>query len=141
MIPLRILIVDDEAIVRELLETILTNNGHETVAAQSGAEGVRYLLFDRFDLVITDLQLGDTSGMEIIRKVKELDETTIVFLMTGCRDALCRVKALQMGADAFLAKPFDLDEMISLIQFHSVKYLAAGKLRMHFPRNDLAVSE
>lgn len=141
MIPLRILIVDDEAIMRALLETFLKNYGHQTSAAQTGDEAVSHLLLDNFDLVITDLQLGNTSGLEIIKQTKKLNETTIVFLMTGCRDSHCRSQALQLGADAFLAKPFDLDELISLIQFHSVKYLAAGRLRMNFPRNELAVSE
>ena len=141
MIPLRILIVDDEPIICDLLEALLTDYGHETVAVYTATDADRCLLFDRFDLVVTDLQLGESSGMEIIRKAKALDDTTIVFMMTGCRDALCRSKALDAGADAFLDKPFDLDELISLIQFHSIKYLAAGKLRAHAPLNDLAVSE
>ncbi len=135
MIPLRILIVDDEAVMRVLLETFLKNCGHQTVAARSGEEAVQNLLFDNFDMVITDLQLNETSGIEIIKKAKKLTETTIVFLMTGCRNAHCRSQALQHGADAFLAKPFDLDELVSLIQFHSIRYLAAGKLTRQFPRN------
>ncbi|MBE0585831.1 MAG: response regulator [Desulfofustis sp.] len=141
MIPLHILIADDEAILCDLLETILRNFGHETVTAQNGDEAVGHLLHDDFDLVITDLEMGETNGLEVVRRAKEIDETTIVFLMTGCRDSQCRTQALLSGADAFLAKPFAIDELISLIQFHSIKYLAAGKWGLPVPQKALMVSE
>lgn len=141
MIPLQILIADDEAIMCDLLETILRNYGHQTVAVHTADEAVRQLRLDDFDLVITDLQMGETNGLEVVRRAKEFDETTLVFLMTGCRDAQCRTQALQSGADAFLAKPFAIDELISLIQFHSIKYLAAGKWGIHSPQKALRVSE
>jgi two-component system, OmpR family, response regulator CpxR len=141
MLPLHILIADDEAIMCDLLETILRNYGHETIAVHTAEEAVRHLLFDDFDLVITDLQMGEANGLEVVRRAKELDETTIVFLMTGCRDAQCRTQALLSGADAFIAKPFVIDEFISLIQFHSIKYLAAGRWGALSSIKDLRVSE
>ena len=128
MVPMKILIVDDEAVMRELLSTILESYNHEAHTAESGAEAIRKLQDETFDLVITDLQMSPIDGFAVINHARQSSDELLIFLMTGCRDAQCAVDAYRLGADAFLTKPFSIDELVSHIQFHTIRLLASGQL-------------
>jgi DNA-binding NtrC family response regulator len=107
----RILLVDDEAPSREALLTLLKNFGYAVTGAGSGAEALRLLSPDRFDIVISDLFLPDCTGLDILRKVKELSPLIEVIMITGHGSAETAVKAMKEGASDYITKPLNIEEL------------------------------
>lgn len=104
----RVLIVDDEATVCQVLETALGKRGHQYVTVKDGEEAAIALRKqDPFHLVITDKNLPGKSGLEVLKEVKELSPETDVIVMTGYSSAESAIEALNLGATAYLEKPFD----------------------------------
>ncbi|HEY6008160.1 MAG TPA: sigma-54 dependent transcriptional regulator [Geobacteraceae bacterium] len=107
----RILLVDDEAPSREALLLLLKNFGYTVVGAGSGAEALKLLAPDRFDLVISDLFLPDCTGLDILKKAKELSSALEVIMITGHASAETAVKAMKEGACDYITKPLNVDEL------------------------------
>jgi two-component system, NtrC family, response regulator PilR len=107
----RILIVDDEPSMRELLSIMLRKEGYGVEVAESRATAAVALARGPVDMVITDLRLPDGDGMEILRHVKTASPDTIVIVMTAYGSTQTAVAALKLGAHDYLIKPFDLDEL------------------------------
>jgi DNA-binding NtrC family response regulator len=110
----KILIVDDEAFIRENLERILQEEQYATTSARDGKQALDFLKEEPFDLVFLDLKLPDVSGLEILKKVKEYDPDLLVIIMTGYASVESAVDALKMGAYDYIKKPFKAD-VIKLI--------------------------
>jgi two-component system, NtrC family, response regulator AtoC len=110
----RILIVDDESFICENLERILGEEHYHTVVVQDGAGALKALRDETFDLVFLDLKLPDISGIDILRKIKELDPDLLVIIMTGYASVESAVEALKLGAYDYIKKPFKAD-VIKLI--------------------------
>ncbi len=111
------LVADDEKIVRQLLELILKKAGFSVTLAEDGDQALKILTSDTFHLVITDLQMGKTSGLEVVRKAKAR-RGTIVIMITGCCDDQYKREAFQLGADDVLFKPFSTTELFGSISLH-----------------------
>jgi two-component system response regulator PilR (NtrC family) len=107
----RILVVDDEQSMREMLGITLVKEGFAVVAAATRAEASTLLAKHRIDLVISDIRLPDGDGIEILRHVKSASPETIVLMMTAYGTAESAVAALKLGAHDYLIKPFDIDEL------------------------------
>jgi two-component system response regulator PilR (NtrC family) len=107
----RVLVVDDELSMREMLSIMLGKEGHEVVTAASRSEAARVLERGAVDLIITDLRLPDGDGIEILRHVKAAAPETIVVVMTAYSTTETAVAALKLGAHDYLIKPFDVDEL------------------------------
>jgi len=107
----RILVVDDEQSMRELLGITLGGEGLHVETAESRASAARSLASGHFDLVITDVRLPDGDGIEILRHVKSAAPDTVVIVMTAYSSAETAVAALKLGAHDYLIKPFDVDEL------------------------------
>jgi two-component system response regulator PilR (NtrC family) len=107
----RVLVVDDEQSMRELLAIMLTKEGFEVVAAESRAVAAAVLAQGPVDLVITDVKLPDGDGIEILRHVKAASPETVVIVMTAYGTTETAVAALKLGAHDYLLKPFDVDEL------------------------------
>jgi two-component system, NtrC family, response regulator PilR len=107
----RILVVDDEPSMRELLSIMLRKEGYGVEVAESRAAAAVALARGPVDMVITDLRLPDGDGMEILRHVKTASPETIVIVMTAYGSTQTAVAALKLGAHDYLIKPFDLDEL------------------------------
>jgi len=110
----KILIVDDESFICENLERILKEEQYHTVIAQEGRSALRALEEESIDLVFLDLKLPDISGLEVLKKIKEMDPDLLVIIMTGYASVESAVEALKMGAYDYLKKPFKAD-VIKLI--------------------------
>lgn len=110
----KILIVDDEAFIRENLERILQEEQYATTSARDGKQALAFLKEEVFDLVFLDLKLPDISGLEILKKIKEYDPDLLVIIMTGYASVESAVDALKMGAYDYIKKPFKAD-VIKLI--------------------------
>jgi DNA-binding NtrC family response regulator len=107
----RVLVVDDEASMRELLGIMLRKEGFDVVAAQSRSEAAKALAARTVDLVITDVKLPDGDGIEILRHVKAAAPETIVIVMTAFGSTESAVAAMKLGAHDYLIKPFDIEEL------------------------------
>ncbi len=113
--PGRILVIDDDGMVRELLSDILQAAGHTVVKAAGGREGIRLFRQDAFDLVLTDLGMPDCSGWEVATAVKGIAPRTPVALVTGWGLTLDRRKMKESGVDLVLNKPFQYPEVMALV--------------------------
>lgn len=107
----QILVCDDEANLRELLCLALEENGHRTRGAANGAEALRLLEQSPWDLLITDLRLPDISGLDLLRRAKELAPERPALLMTAFASASTAVTAMKEGAFDYLEKPFEMEEL------------------------------
>jgi len=109
----RILIVDDEEGMRELLGIMLMNDGHRVETASGVPEAERLLREDNFDLVITDLRMGKdaTAGMAVLEKVRELDRGVPTIMITAYGSVDTAIEAMKKGAIDYIQKPFRNEEM------------------------------
>ncbi|MGH7370013.1 MAG: PAS domain S-box protein, partial [Candidatus Methylomirabilaceae bacterium] len=113
--PGRILIIDDDRMVRDLLSDILQSEGHTVVPAAGGREGIRLFRQGTFDLVLTDLGMPEFSGWEVAVAIKTIAPKTPVVLVTGWGLTLDRAKLKAAGVDLVLTKPFQYPDVISLV--------------------------
>jgi two-component system, NtrC family, response regulator PilR len=107
----QILIVDDERSMREMLAILLKKEGLDVRSAGSRAEAADQLARGAVDLVLTDVKLPDGDGLEILRHVKAGSPETAVVVMTAYGTAEMAVAARKLGAEAYILKPFDVDEL------------------------------
>lgn len=113
--PAPILVIDDEADLRELLDISLRRMGHDVVMAGSLAEARLRLAERRYSLVLTDMRLGDGLGIEIVRQLSASPERTPVAVITAYGSADNAVDALKAGAFDYIAKPVSLEQLRTLI--------------------------
>ncbi len=107
----KILIVDDEQLIRWSLEQNLKKQGYEVVSAASGEEALRVLREDAPDLMLLDIQLPGISGLEVLERIQEMEEEIIVIMITAHGVLETAVKAMRIGAYDYIHKPFNLDEL------------------------------
>ncbi len=113
MEPLKILVVDDEVPIRELLRKGLTQiGGYSVEVAQNGMEAVEKIEKDLFDLVLTDLMMPEMDGMELLRKIKGTRPDLMVIMITAHGSIDTAVEAMRLGADDFTTKPIELNELL-----------------------------
>jgi DNA-binding NtrC family response regulator len=110
-----ILVIEDEATVRSLLITALTNAGYGVETAMDGPSGLAKLETGRFDVVLTDLALPQGSGLAIAGSVKRLHPRTPVVLITGWGHVLDPERLREQGVDLMLVKPFRLERVLSVV--------------------------
>ena len=114
----RILIVDDEQSLREFLEILLRKAGHDVTTASSGEAAVALWEDEpppEIDLVITDLKMNRVTGIDVLRKVKEVAPETEVIVMTAYQTTETAIEAMKLGAYDYTTKPFKVDEIKVLI--------------------------
>jgi DNA-binding NtrC family response regulator len=112
----KILIVEDELIARENLDHVLTKEGYDTVAVESGVRAFKELEQQEFDLVLTDLRMQQVDGMQVLERTKELYPDTEVVVITGFATVSTAVEAMQKGAYHYLPKPYKIDEARILVR-------------------------
>jgi two-component system nitrogen regulation response regulator NtrX len=112
----RILVVDDEAAIRESLRMILEYEGYGFVGAASGQEGIGLVQRDRPDLVLLDIKMPGMDGMEVLRKLRALDDTLPVVMISGHGTTSTAVDAIKSGALDFLDKPLSSERVIVTLQ-------------------------
>lgn len=112
----KILIVDDDPLMRQFLAEALTQKGYEVEIAKNGKEALTFLKKTAFDLLITDMKMPDISGIEVLRKTKEIAAQTIVIVMTAHGTIENAVEAMRLGAFNYLLKPFTPDALKTLIE-------------------------
>ena len=114
-IKAKILVIDDDKVIQEGCNRILTGEGYDVETAFTGQEGLKKMEEETYDLVITDLKMPDISGMEVLKKIKNNDPDIGVIMITGYSTAETAVEAIKLGAFDYLPKPFTPDELISVV--------------------------
>lgn len=112
----RILVVDDEESIREFLEIMLKKEGYEVTCAEDGARAIDLLSKKSFDMVISDLQMPNVTGIELLKHVKDNYPDLVFMMITAFGTTESAVEAMKMGAYDYLTKPFKLDEVRLNIQ-------------------------
>ncbi|MHC4939729.1 MAG: sigma-54-dependent transcriptional regulator [Planctomycetota bacterium] len=114
--PLRILVVDDEESVRFFLQRGLTKAGYHVDEASSGGEAIEKLGALPYDVVLTDLVMPEVSGLDVLAAAQEMDGGAVVILMTAHGSVDNAIDALRLGACDYLAKPFEMKELLVTVE-------------------------
>lgn len=122
----RILIVDDEPMVRDVVSRYLAREGYRSDTASTGAEALARLDNDRYDLVLLDIMLPERTGLELLSDVRRRSDMPVIFL-TARADEPDKVLGLELGADDYVTKPFSPRELVALVR--SVLRRAQGPAR------------
>jgi two-component system response regulator PilR (NtrC family) len=107
----RILVVDDEPSMRELLQIVLRREGYSVRLAENGRSALASLEKEPADVLISDIKMPDMSGVDVLREAKRLDPDLVGIMVTAFASTETAVEALRLGAYDYLTKPFDVDEL------------------------------
>jgi DNA-binding NtrC family response regulator len=108
----RILVIDDEADIRESLEALLCLEGYTVEMAQNGGDGLRRSEAANYDIILLDLMMPDRSGMEVLSEIRERDVETPIFMITAYGSVEVAVSALKNGANDYFSKPWDNEKLL-----------------------------
>jgi two-component system response regulator PilR (NtrC family) len=111
----KILVVDDELSMREFLDVLLSKEGYKLSLASNGKQAVKLIQTNSYDLVLTDIRLGDITGFDVLNKVKKKDPDTVVIMISAYSTTQIAVDAMNHGAYDFVPTPFDNSELKSTI--------------------------
>lgn len=125
----RVLLVDDEDNIRKSLGWVLNKNNFEVTTSPSGEEAVELLRRTKYDLVITDLVMGNLDGLEVLKLSKKYHPETGVIILTGHAGVSSAVKALNLGADDYIQKPCDTDDLLNKVNRSIEKKDLLARLR------------
>jgi two-component system, NtrC family, response regulator PilR len=114
----RILVVDDEPSMREMLRIVLRRDGYDVALAANGAEALDILQRERVDLLLSDIRMPDVSGVEVLRTAKEANRDLVAFMMTAFASTDTAVEAMRLGAVDYFTKPFSMDELRLKVRRH-----------------------
>jgi DNA-binding NtrC family response regulator len=112
----RILVIDDDPVVLGVIAQMLRVNGYEVVAAPSGESGIKELESDHYELVLTDLMMPETDGMEVLESVVSQFPNTKCIILTGYGSIRSSVEAVKMGAFDYITKPIQSGELLATIE-------------------------
>jgi two-component system response regulator CpxR len=111
----RILVIDDDVELCQLVNRFLTQEGFEVESVNSGAAGAERALSKNYELVVLDVMMPEVNGFDVLRRIRAQSHMPVLML-TAKGDALDRVLGLEMGADDYLAKPFNPQELVARIR-------------------------
>jgi two-component system, NtrC family, response regulator AtoC len=109
---IRVLIIEDESLIRWSLRQKFEEQGYQVTEANNGADGIKELESHLFDLILLDYRLPDMTGLEVLRTVRETDQDVVVIMMTAYSNIENAVEAIKLGAHDYIAKPFQMEEML-----------------------------
>jgi two-component system, NtrC family, response regulator PilR len=112
----KILIVEDEKSMREVLRMLLEGEHYEVTTAADGLEGLSFIEKDIYDLVISDMKMPKADGLTVLKKVKELSPETIVIMITAFGTTETAIEAMKSGAYDYISKPFNIDEIRLIVR-------------------------
>lgn len=113
--PYRLIVVDDDGRIRDLLRRYLSQEGFEVLLAEDARALDRLLLRDHADLIVLDLMLPGEDGLSVCRRLRARQDTTPIIMLTAKGDDVDRIVGLEIGADDYLAKPFNPRELLARV--------------------------
>lgn len=121
----RVLVVDDEASLRDMLRIVFRRDGYEVIVAESGRQALDLLKREHVDLLLSDIRLPDVGGVEVLRAAKTANRDVVAFMMTAFASTDTAVDAMRLGATDYFTKPFSMEELRLKVRQH----LEASRLR------------
>ncbi len=112
----KILIIEDEKSMRDVLRILLEGEGYEVASAADGIEGLDWLNRDIFDLVISDIKMPKVSGFEVLKRAREISPDTLVIMITAFGTTESAIEAMKLGAYDYIHKPFKIDEIRLIVK-------------------------
>lgn len=137
--PLRVLVVDDEPPIRRLLRTSLSAQGYQVIEAEDGQSALGQLRRNAVDVLVLDLGLPGMDGFEVIKQMQESGSAIPIIVLSVRADEAGKVRALDMGADDYVTKPFGIDELLARIRAAVRHRLQQEGERPVFKSGDLTV--
>lgn len=132
----KILIIEDEPNIRELILYNLKTNGYDGVAAEDGLVGITMVHREKPDLILLDIMLPEKNGYDICRELREEGNNTPIIMITAKTEEIDKVMGLEYGADDYIAKPFGIREMMARIKAVLRRYEAGSSV----PAGDTVIS-
>jgi len=126
MKSIRILVIDDEGVICDACDLVLTERGHAIDRCMTGESGLQAIKQGDYDIILLDMKLPDIDGMEILQAICKKTSMPRVIVMTGYSTMANAVQAMKLGAIDYLAKPFTDDELISAVENAFSKQLSHG---------------
>ena len=123
----RVLVADDDSVIRELITEILSNEGYKVTSVNNGNDAVESILVNDHDLVILDINMPKMNGVEAVKEIREQDENVYILLISGEAETEEIKEALNYGADKFLPKPFKKDKLLKEIESIDFKKIKKKK--------------
>ena len=123
MMDTKILVVDDDNNISELLKVYFTNEGYEVKIASDGVEGISYFKMYEPDIVLLDIMLPKKDGWQVCREIREMSSKPII-MITAKGEVFDKVLGLELGADDFVVKPFDMKELSARVKAVLRRYQA-----------------
>ena len=126
----KILIVEDDDNIRELLRLYLEREGYEILEAENGAAGMSRWKADQPDLILLDMMMPVMDGWQVCREIRESGSTTPIIMITAKGETMDKVTGLEMGADDYIVKPLEMQEVVARVRalFRRLAPDEAGKL-------------
>lgn len=151
----KILIIEDEPNIRELVTYNLKQNGYEPFGAEDGVSGIKIISSEKPDLILLDIMLPGKDGFEILKELRLDGLKTPVIMLTAKSDEIDKVIGLELGADDYISKPFGIRELMARIKAVLRRYdenfneefkapqnvITAGKLEIDFDRYEATYNE
>jgi DNA-binding response OmpR family regulator len=143
-----VLVIEDEADIRQLLRTLLEREGFITTEAENGRDGVRKFHERHPDIVILDVGLPDLDGWQVLERIRDMSDTPVLML-TARSTELDKVRGLNAGADDYLTKPFSRGELLARLQAISRRLIARsepvttfedGQVRVDFAHQEVSLN-
>ena len=134
-----ILIVEDERKLSRVLQLELDYENYTTEIADNGKEALRLIEEKDWDLVLLDIMLPELSGMEVLRRIRRTDEFTPIILLTARDQVHDKVSGLDLGANDYITKPFQIEELLARIRVHLRKTTTQVAKGEQFKVGDLSV--
>lgn len=114
--PERILIVEDEQKISRVLQLELDYEGYETVVAADGKQALEYIETEEWGLILLDIMIPELSGLEVLRRIRRQGNETPVILLTARDEVYDKVNGLDLGANDYITKPFQIEELLARIR-------------------------
>ena len=112
----KILIVEDDDNIRELLRLYLEREGYEILEAENGAAGMSRWKADQPDLILLDVMMPVMDGWQVCREIRESGSTTPIIMITAKGETMDKVTGLEMGADDYIVKPLEMQEVVARVR-------------------------
>ena len=143
----KILIIEDEANIRELISYNLAGNNYRVMEAENGLQGFEMSIREKPDLILLDLMLPGKNGLDICKELREKGLKAPIIILTAKHDDIDKVMGLEFGADDYMTKPFSVHELMARIkavlrrseQSSEVKYITRGDLTINIERHEVLV--
>ena len=130
MLDTKILVIDDDANICDLLKIYFENEGYDVKLANDGVEGVNYFKIYEPDIVLLDIMLPRKDGWQVCREIREISSSKPIIMITAKGEVFDKVLGLELGADDFVVKPFDMKELSARVK------TVLRRCQLHSRQND-----